>query len=85
MLAYDEPEAVGFWRPTPLDFKPALVPHCRQATPFAIEQLGQYAVAPPPAADSLQYAQDLREVFEREGGNSTSRSEALRASMAAPQ
>ena len=52
----------GQWRPTPPDFKPALLPQWATVTPFGIAYASQFRPAFPPMLASAEYARDLEEV-----------------------
>ena len=52
----------GQWRPTPPDFKPALLPQWATVTPFGIANVSQFRSAFPPMLASPEYARDLEEV-----------------------
>jgi hypothetical protein len=54
--------APGQWRPTPPDFRPAILPQVAHATPFAMTSPSQFRPAGPPALRSVQYTFDFNEV-----------------------
>jgi hypothetical protein len=55
----------GYWRPT-VSFggvvRPALLPWWGSVTPFALTSSSQFMPPPPPALDTVEYAQDLEQV-----------------------
>lgn len=51
----------GDWRPTPPAYALGAMPLWGTVTPFAMTSGSQFRIAPPPALDSLEYAQDLNE------------------------
>jgi hypothetical protein len=63
----------GEWRPTPPDFKPALLPQWSTVKPFGITSGSQFRPAFPPKLDSAEYAHDLEEVRSLGARNSTVR------------
>ena len=52
----------GQWRPTPPDFKPALLPQWSSVAPFGIASASQFRPAFPPDLTSDEYASDFEEV-----------------------
>ena len=52
----------GQWRPTPPDFKPALLPQWRYVEPFAVPYASQFRTPFPPDLTSVEYARHLQEV-----------------------
>ena len=52
----------GEWRPTPPDFKPALLPQWSSVSPFGIAYAWQFRPAFPPNLASTAYARDVDEV-----------------------
>ncbi len=63
----------GDWRPTPPDYKPALLPQWATVTPWAMTSPSQFRPANPPALDSVQYATDVNEVKDLGRVDSSSR------------
>ncbi|MDN5873143.1 MAG: Ig-like domain-containing protein, partial [Sinobacteraceae bacterium] len=61
---------LGKWRPTGPMFDVAEQPNWANVTPFALTSPGEFRPAPPPALDSVAYAQSVEEV--RSVGNATS-------------
>lgn len=53
---------IGSWRPTRPNFRPALLPHWGNVTPFALESTRDFWPPPPPDLVSEKYAVDLLEV-----------------------
>ncbi len=62
VVRYTPSNTPGLWRPTPPDFRPALLPHWRYVTPFAIPTTRDFVPAIPPALNSAAYTQAFREV-----------------------
>ena len=58
-LPYTPGTNPGDWVPTPPAFAPALLPHWRYVTPFAMVNPAQFAPPPPPPLTSAQYALDV--------------------------
>jgi membrane-associated phospholipid phosphatase len=52
----------GAWRPTPPDFRPALLPHWPQVTCFALATGSQFRPRSPPALTSQEFAASFNEV-----------------------
>lgn len=52
----------GRWRRTPPFFRPPLTPQWRYVTPFCLPSLDPFMPPPPPALDSVEYAEALNEV-----------------------
>jgi hypothetical protein len=63
----------GQWRPTPPDFKPALLPQWATVKPFGIANASQFRPAFPPMLASEEYARNVEEVREFGSRNSTKR------------
>src|SRR5262245_21109089 len=63
----------GDWRPTPPAFLPALAPHWRYVTPFAMTRGDQFRPGAPPALDSADYAAAFDEVKDLGRADSTTR------------
>jgi membrane-associated phospholipid phosphatase len=61
-VRYEPKSALGVWRPTPPDFRAALLPHWRYVTPFAISSTRDFLAAVPPALNSTAYTEAFREV-----------------------
>lgn len=61
----------GVW--VPLTSAPALLPGWGNVTPFVLRHSSQFAIDPPPALDSEQYARDYNEIKEIGKNNSTTR------------
>jgi hypothetical protein len=55
-------EKPGEWRETPPQFRPALLPHIKNVTPFVMTSPSQFRAPPPPALDSKQCADELEEI-----------------------
>ena len=69
-ITYFPRTAPGQWRRTPSFFKPPEQPHWRKVKPFGIPDLKPFLPPPPPAHDSPEFVQALREVKEIGGKNS---------------
>lgn len=52
----------GLWRETPSGFRPPVTPRLCEVKPFALESASQFRAPPPPALDSLEYAQELEQI-----------------------
>jgi len=52
----------GEWRETPPQFRPPLLPHIKNVTPFVMRTPDQFRAPPPPAVDSQQVADELAEI-----------------------
>src|SRR5262245_20841497 len=65
----------GDWQPTPPAFLPALAPHWRFVTPFAMTSGSQFRPDAPPALDSAEYAAALNEVKDLGRVDSTTRTD----------
>jgi hypothetical protein len=52
----------GQWRPTPPDFKPAMLPHWSFVAPFGIAHASQFRPALPPKLTSAEYTRDFEDV-----------------------
>src|SRR5207237_7156321 len=72
-VAYRPPVGPGFWRPTPPDFRPALLPQWPRLTPFAMRSLDPFRPAGPPPLDSAAYAASFRDVRALGGVDSAAR------------
>lgn len=70
---YDPTGQVGSWARTAPDFLPPQVPHWGQVAPLAIQNIDQYLPPPPPALDTVEYAQAVDEVMRLGGINSAHR------------
>ena len=66
-------EKPGQWQRTPPHFRPPEFPHWGQVKTFAIGDVTAFRPAQPPALDSAAYADDLNEVMELGGKESTRR------------
>jgi hypothetical protein len=64
----------GQWRPTPPDFRPALLPQWSSVAPFGIAYASQFRPAFPPSLDSDEYATNFEEVRTLGAQNSEIRS-----------
>ncbi|MBE2212890.1 MAG: vanadium-dependent haloperoxidase [Opitutaceae bacterium] len=67
-------EKMGEWRETPPQFRPALLPHVKNVTPFVMKSPDQFRAPPPPALDSKQCADELAEIARigaRDGSDRT--------------
>jgi hypothetical protein len=60
--SYTPGTSPGQWRPTPPEFKPALLPHWSSVTPFGIKYASQFRPSLPPSLSSEEYARDFQEV-----------------------
>jgi hypothetical protein len=65
----------GQWRPTPADYKPALLPNWASLKPFGIAHASQFRPPFPPELSSAEYARDFEEVRMLGAANSTARNE----------
>jgi hypothetical protein len=65
----------GEWRPTPPDYKPALLPNWTSVVPFGIAHASQFRPPFPPQLSSAEYARDFEEVKLFGAANSTARDE----------
>src|SRR5262249_53330190 len=72
-VAYTPGTAVGAWRPTPPDFRPALLPQWPRLTCFAMRSGAQFRPADPPALTSAAYTASFQEVKALGAVNSTTR------------
>lgn len=54
--------APGLWRPTPPQFRPAVLPHIGKVRPFVLPEAKAFRAPPPPVLDSAQHLDDLRRV-----------------------
>ncbi|MHB1422072.1 MAG: vanadium-dependent haloperoxidase [Gemmataceae bacterium] len=63
-VRYDGNNTPGLWRPTPPEFRPALLPHWRYLTPFAIPTTRDFLPAVPPPLNSATYTEAFREVHD---------------------
>lgn len=61
----------GVW--VPLTSAPALLPGWGEVTPWVLQNISQFGLAPPPALDSERYAQDYNEIKEIGALNSATR------------
>jgi hypothetical protein len=61
-VRYTPNNTPGLWRPTPPDFRQALLPQWRYVTPFAIPGTRDFLPAIPPALNSPVYTEAFREV-----------------------
>ncbi len=68
-----DPNTPGKWRPTPPGYLPPLLPQWGDLVPFGISDSDDYMLAPPPALDSVEYADALNEVKEIGELNSVTR------------
>lgn len=71
--SFSLPATAGNWQPTPPANAAAQFTHYPSVLPFAITSNSQFAVNPPPAMTSAQYAVDLNEVKELGAANSATR------------
>ena len=65
--------AAGRWRPTPPDFRAALLPQWPTVTCFCMKNSSQFRSPPPPALSSDEYAASFREVKRLGGVRSAAR------------
>src|SRR5262249_5801227 len=72
---YTPLEGPGEWQPTPPLFGPAVRPHWRYVTPFALKSSSQFRAPGPPSLFSVQYARDLVESYDIGGLTSTVRTD----------
>lgn len=49
----------GLWRETPPGFRPCVLPHICQVTPFAMTSPAQFRPPPPPAVGSKEHAEEI--------------------------
>jgi hypothetical protein len=63
----------GQWRPTPPEYQSGLAPHWGSVDLFSISSSARFLPGPPPALDSPEYAQALREVKLLGASDSTTR------------
>jgi hypothetical protein len=70
---YTPGTGVGWWQPTPPDFKPALLPQWRFVTPFAMQGTSQFPAQDPPPLNSPQYVAALQQVRDLGAVNSVVR------------
>jgi hypothetical protein len=63
----------GQWRPTPPDYKPALLPNWASVTPFGIAHASQFRPPFPPELTSAEYTRDFHEVRMLGSANSVVR------------
>lgn len=61
-VPYIPSDAPGQWRRTPPFFRPPLTPHWRHVDPFCVPDVESFLPPPPPALDSVWYANALNEV-----------------------
>ena len=61
-VPYIPSDAPGQWRRTPPFFRPPLTPQWRYVTPFCLPDLASFLPPPPPALDSVEYAEALNQV-----------------------
>ena len=54
--------APGLWEPTPPDYKPALLPHWSDVTPFVVTRASDFRPPAPPELTSKDYTADFNEV-----------------------
>ena len=73
-MAYDEPSGPGAFHTFPGEPDP-LTPQWGYVTPFTMDSGSQFRAAPPPALDSIEYAEAYNEVKEYGGVTSTVRSD----------
>ena len=52
----------GLWRPTPPQFRPAVMPQIAEVRPFVLPRAADFRSPPPPAFDSAEAVADLRVV-----------------------
>lgn len=72
-VPYIPSDLAGQWRRTPPFFRPPLTPHWRHVIPFCLPGLESFMPPPPPALDSVEYAEALNEVKAIGAMNSTVR------------
>jgi hypothetical protein len=65
----------GQWRPTPPDYKPAMLPNWSSVTPFGIAHASQFRPPFPPKLTSAEYTRDFQEVRMLGAVNSATRDE----------
>lgn len=75
--SYTPASGPGVWVPTPPALAAAQFPHWGDLVPFALESGDQFRPGPPYGADSPEYQEELREVFEVGAVNSSLRSAEL--------
>jgi hypothetical protein len=74
-LPYTPGTQPGEWRPTPPDYKPALLPGWSLVVPFGISHASQFRPPFPPALTSAEYTRDFHEVRMLGSANSVVRNE----------
>jgi hypothetical protein len=74
-VPYIPSQEPGQWRRTPPFFRPPLTPGWRFVQPFGILDVESFVPGPPPALDSVEYAEALNEVRRLGGSNSADRTE----------
>jgi membrane-associated phospholipid phosphatase len=72
-VAYTPLQGAGFWRPTPPDFRPPLLPHWSSVTCFCMKSGAQFRPAGPPPLDSAAYVASYLEVKALGSTNSNTR------------
>jgi membrane-associated phospholipid phosphatase len=73
-VRYTPKETPGLWRPTPPDFRQALLPQWRYVAPFAIPSVKDFLPAVPPALNSAAYTEafnDVKSLGRRDGSTRT--------------
>lgn len=63
-ITYIPKDDIGKWRRTEPRYRPPELPHWPKVRPFLIERADQFRPGPPPALDSAEYAEAVREVEE---------------------
>lgn len=61
-IAFTPVPSPGLWRPTPPQFRPAVLPHIGKVRPFVLTDAQAFRAPPPPALDSAQNLADLLRV-----------------------
>jgi len=61
-VTYTPRRGAGYWRPTPPDFRQALLPQWPRLTPFCAPSVEMFRPAGPPPLDSVAYARSFQEV-----------------------
>ena len=52
----------GLWRETPPGFRPPVLPHWANVTPYVMKSPDQFRAPPPPAVDSQQAADEMEQI-----------------------
>ena len=66
-LTYIPKDGLGLWRRTPPSYRPPELSHWSHLEPFVLPDANTFRPPPPPALDSLEYAQAFQEVKQLGG------------------